>query len=93
MPKALLGISHAVRARPGLFAGVAFAVVALDLLLPIAVLSLARKPWDYAAFNAWLPNLPAYLVSDAPLAHFRRLLGKKILEEKSATFVKETLHA
>jgi hypothetical protein len=67
MPKALLGISHAVRARPGLFAGVAFAVVALDLLLPIAVLSLARKPWDYAAFNAWLPNLPAYLVSDAPL--------------------------
>jgi vanillate O-demethylase monooxygenase subunit len=33
------------------------------------------------------------IVSDAPLAHFRRLLGKKILEEKSETFAKETLHA
>lgn len=68
MPQALLGIRRAVGARPGLFAGVALAVLALDLLLPVAVLSLARKPWDYAAFNAWLPSLPGYLVSpDVPL--------------------------
>ena len=72
MPQALLGIRRAVGARPGLFGGVALAVLALDLVLPVAVLSLVRKPWDYAAFNAWLPNLPAYLVdADVPLG--RRL--------------------
>lgn len=68
MRQALLGIGRALRARPGVFAGVALAVAALHLLLPVAVLSATRKPWDYFAFNAWLPNLPAYLVSDAPLA-------------------------
>ncbi len=67
MRQAILGIRRAAGARPGLFAAVALAVVALDLLLPVAVLSVARKPWDYFAFNAWLPSLPAYLASDAPL--------------------------
>jgi hypothetical protein len=33
------------------------------------------------------------IVADAPLAHFRRLLGKRIAEERSAHLVKETLHA
>ncbi len=33
------------------------------------------------------------IVADAPLAHFRRLLGKKILEEKSEIIVKEPIHA
>jgi hypothetical protein len=49
-------------------AGVAIGVVALDLLLPPALLSVVRKPFDYFAFNAWLPELPHYLLnSEVPL--------------------------
>jgi hypothetical protein len=33
------------------------------------------------------------IVADAPLAHFRRLLGKRILAEKGENLAKETLHA
>lgn len=63
---AALGIAAGVRARPGVLLGVAAAVALLDLLLPVAILSIARKPWDYFAFNAWLPNLPGFLASDVP---------------------------
>ena len=30
-------------------------------MLPPALLSIVRKPIDYFAFNAWLPELPGYL--------------------------------
>jgi hypothetical protein len=44
------------------------AVFALDLFLPPAVLSLARKPVDFFTFNPWLSRLPEYLVAhEAPL--------------------------
>jgi hypothetical protein len=62
------GIADALRSRPGVFVGVAAGVFALDLFLPPALLSLVRKPFDYFAFNAWLPELPRYLLrSDVPL--------------------------
>src|ERR1700747_2108361 len=62
------GIAEGLRSRPGVFAAVAGAVLAIDLLLPPALLSLVRKPFDYFAFNAWLPELPRYLMrSDVPL--------------------------
>jgi hypothetical protein len=57
------GIADAVRARPRLFLAIAVAVFALDILVPPALLSLARKPVAYFALNAWLPSLPSYLVS------------------------------
>jgi hypothetical protein len=57
------GIAGAVRARWRLFATMAVAVFALDILVPPALLSIARKPVDYFAFNAWLPSLPTYLAS------------------------------
>jgi hypothetical protein len=38
---------------------------ALHLLLPLLVLSLFRKPWDYFTFNPWLWKLPQYLASSA----------------------------
>ncbi len=41
----------------------ALAVFALNLFLPVAVLSLARKPVDYFTFNPWLSRLPEYLAS------------------------------
>jgi hypothetical protein len=59
----LRGIAAALRGRPGVFVLVATGVLALDLLLPPIVLSIVRKPFDYFAFNAWLPELPSYLAA------------------------------
>src|SRR5207302_122605 len=56
-------IWRAIRARPGIFLGVALAVVVLDLCLPLFVLSVFRKPWDHFSFNPWLRNLPGWLLS------------------------------
>jgi len=43
-------------------------VLALDLFLPPALLSIVRKPFDYFAFNAWLAEFPRYLVrGEVPL--------------------------
>ena len=57
------GIGWALRAHWGVFAAVASAVVVLDIVVPVAVLSLARRPVDYFTFNPWLPNLPGFLAS------------------------------
>ena len=57
------GIGGALRSRPGVLVSVAAGVLALDLLLPPALLSLVRKPFDYFAFNAWLPELPRYILN------------------------------
>lgn len=61
--RTLKGIATAVRARPLAFGGVAFGVFVLNVLLPVAVLSTARKRVDYFTFNPWLPSLPGYLTS------------------------------
>lgn len=57
------GIGAAIRARPRAFVAVAAGVFGLNILLPLLVLSLARKPWDYFTFNPWITKLPEYLVS------------------------------
>jgi hypothetical protein len=56
------GIAAALRERWKLFVVVAAGFLALELLLPPAILSVARKPADYFGFNAWLAELPHYLV-------------------------------
>src|SRR5262245_5589511 len=58
--------ARAVRAHAGLFLLVTGALVMTSVMLPPIVLSLARKPWTYFAFNPWLKNLPPYLISDRP---------------------------
>lgn len=69
MRRIVRGIAVAVAARPWLWGGVALAVAALNVLLPPLVLSLARKPVDYATFNPWLRRLPGYLLDGGvPLA-------------------------
>ena len=55
------GIAAGLRARSGVFLAVAAGVLALELLLPPAVLSAARRPVDYFTFNPWLPELPRFL--------------------------------
>ena len=39
-----------------------------DLVAPVAILSLARRPPDFITWNPWLPRLPEYLASPEPLA-------------------------
>ena len=56
------GIAGALRSRPGVLLAVAALFVALSVFLPPALLSIVRKPVDYFAFNAWLPELPSYIV-------------------------------
>jgi hypothetical protein len=66
--RVLCGVGGALRSRPGVFTGVMAAFFALFVFLPPALLSLVRKPFDYFAFNAWLPELPHYLLrGDVPL--------------------------
>jgi len=55
------GIAAGLRARSGVFLAVAAGVLALEILLPPAVLSAARRPADYFTFNPWLPELPRFL--------------------------------
>jgi hypothetical protein len=57
------GLVGSVRERPGSVLLVAAVVVALHAMVPVVVLSLARKPVDYCALNAWLPSLPSFLLS------------------------------
>jgi hypothetical protein len=65
MPEAPLriwrGISGALCAHWKAFVCVAGALFAAQIFLPPAILSIARKPIDYFAFNAWLAELPHYL--------------------------------
>lgn len=57
------GIAAGLRSRSRVFGAVAAGVLALELLLPPAVLSVARRPVDYFTFNPWLPELPPFLFS------------------------------
>jgi hypothetical protein len=63
------GIFRAIRAQPRVFAAIALIVVALSVLGPPVVLSLARRPADYFMVNPWLKRLPEYVLSPTvPLA-------------------------
>jgi hypothetical protein len=56
-----------LRARLGVFLAVAASIFALEILLPPALLSAARRPVDYFTFNPWLPELPRFIAaSDIP---------------------------
>jgi hypothetical protein len=66
--RSLRGIGAAARRRPGFLLSVAASLVALDVVLPLLVLTVTRGPWTYAAVNPWLKKLPEYLGSAAPLS-------------------------
>lgn len=57
------GIATGLRARAGAFFAVAAGILALEVLLPPAVLSAARRPVDYFTSNPWLPELPRFLAA------------------------------
>jgi hypothetical protein len=71
----LKALATAVRVHPGVFASVTVAVAALNIVAPVAILSAARRPYDYFTFNPWLKRLPEYLASaDVELAEKLRKL-------------------
>ena len=59
----LRGAWLAISARPTLFVTVALAVLLLDFCLPLLVLSVARKPWDYFRINHAVRELPQWVMS------------------------------
>jgi hypothetical protein len=61
--EALRGARAALAARPRVFWSATAAVAALNVFVPVAVLSAARKPVDFFTFNPWLKRLPDYLAS------------------------------
>jgi len=64
----LRGIRIGLRSGKRIVWGVTAAVIAFNLLAPVAILSVARRPPDFITFNPWLPRLPEYLASGEPLA-------------------------
>ena len=63
----LRGVGAALRRRPLSFLAGGLAMLAVSILLPPLVLSVARKPVDYFTFNPWLTRVPEYLASPGPL--------------------------
>jgi hypothetical protein len=61
------GISAALRSRARVVVGVSAAVAAFNLIMPVILLSLARKPADFFTLNPWLRRLPDYLLASEPL--------------------------
>jgi len=62
------GIRAALRSRWRVVLWVSVAVALFNLIVPVLVLSLVRKPPDFVTFNPWLRKLPEYLASSEPLA-------------------------
>jgi hypothetical protein len=70
--EAVRGAWTALAAHPGVFTSVTLAVAALNVLAPVAILSVVRKPLDFYTFNPWLKRLPEWLAADVPT------LGEKL---------------
>jgi hypothetical protein len=73
------GISAAVRSRAKVVLWVAAAVAAFNLVAPVAILSIVRRPPNFATFNPWLRRLPEYLKSDQPLGNKLSFLSNMAL--------------
>jgi len=67
----LRGIGVGLRSGKRVVFGVTGAVFVFNLVAPVAILSVARRPPDFITFNPWLSRLPEYLASEEPL-------GKKL---------------
>src|SRR5204863_7650619 len=78
------GIGAALRSRAKVVWGVTAAVAVFNLAAPVAILSIARRPFDFFTFNPWLSRLPEYLRSDEPLAKKLSFLSNMALGWVSA---------
>lgn len=74
------GIATAVRARPKVFGAVALGVLVFNLVAPVAILSVARKPVEHVTINPWLSRLPEYVASSGvPLGQKLKFLSNLAL--------------
>jgi len=78
------GIATALRSRGKVVFGVTAAVAVFNLVAPVAILSIARRPFDYFTFNPWLSRLPEYLRSEAPLERKLSFLSQMAIAWVSA---------
>jgi hypothetical protein len=62
------GIAAALRSRSKIVWGVTAAVAIFNLVAPVVILSVARRPMDFFTFNPWLSRLPDYLASEVALS-------------------------
>jgi hypothetical protein len=86
------GIATAIRARPKVFWGVAAGVCVFNLVAPVVILSIARKPPDFFTFNPWLSRLPDYVASDeVPLSNKLAFLSNMAIAWASADNLVEGL--
>ena len=77
--RVLAGLGRALHARRGTFVAVAASVLALDILVPPLVLSVARARVDYFTFNPWLPSLPPGLTHQKPPGHIQAIFVRERL--------------
>src|SRR2546425_11016734 len=75
----LSGIAAALRARWRIVWGVTAAVFVFNLVAPVAILSIVRKPVDFFTWNPWLSRLPEYLRSQEPLSNKLSFLSSMAL--------------
>jgi hypothetical protein len=80
----LRGIGVGLRAGKRVVLAVTGAVFVFNLVAPVAILSIARRPPDFITFNPWLPRLPEYLASEEPLARKLSFLSQMAIAWVSA---------
>jgi hypothetical protein len=80
----LRGIGVGLRAGKRVVFAVTGAVFVFNLVAPVAILSIARRPPDFITFNPWLPRLPEYLASEEPLAKKLSFLSQMAIAWVSA---------
>jgi len=80
----LRGITTALGSRARIVWVAAAAVTCFNLIVPIAILSIARRPVDFVTFNPWLRRLPEYLGSSEPLERKLSFLSNMALGWASA---------
>jgi hypothetical protein len=86
------GIATAIRARPKVFWGVAAGVCVFNLVAPVVILSIARRPPDFFTFNPWLSRVPDYVASDeVPLSNKLAFLSNMAIAWFSADNLVEGL--
>src|SRR5207244_8670646 len=64
----LRGIGVGLRSGKRVVFAVTGAVFVFNLVAPVAILSVARRPPDFFSFNPWLSRLPEYVACEEPLA-------------------------
>jgi len=85
LARTLRAIAIAIRGRPKVFWLVTVGVFVYDLVAPVVILSIFRKPADHFTFNPWLSRLPEYLASkDIPLTEKLGFLSQMALAWVSA---------